>query len=60
MGGMQLPGRSAAVTVDVELWDCSGDTKYESCWSALARDTNGVIFLYNPDQANQDKDLENW
>eukprot|EP00105_Crassostrea_gigas_P028405 XP_011450045.1 PREDICTED: intraflagellar transport protein 22 homolog [Crassostrea gigas] len=46
--------------VDVELWDVSGDPKFEPCWSALAKDTNGVIFVYNPDQPNHDKDLENW
>lgn len=34
--------------------------RFEPCWSALAKDTNGVIFVYNPDQPNHDKDLENW
>ncbi|XP_023688820.1 intraflagellar transport protein 22 homolog isoform X2 [Paramormyrops kingsleyae] len=28
-------------TLDVELWDCAGDFKFESCWPALMRDSNG-------------------
>ncbi|XP_045172377.1 intraflagellar transport protein 22 homolog [Mercenaria mercenaria] len=51
-------GRQSAV--EVELWDCSGDKKFEACWPAMAKDTTGIIFVYNPDQPNHDKDLENW
>ncbi|BFZ18760.1 hypothetical protein BsWGS_21799 [Bradybaena similaris] len=50
-------GRSA---VDVELWDCSGDRKFESCWPAMVRDASGAVFVYNPDQPNHDKDLDTW
>ncbi|KAK3084228.1 hypothetical protein FSP39_010300 [Pinctada imbricata] len=46
--------------IEVEMWDVSGDRKFEQCWPAIAKDTNGVIFVFNPDQANHDKDLENW
>ncbi|XP_043282763.1 intraflagellar transport protein 22 homolog [Venturia canescens] len=31
--------------VDVELWDCSGDRKYENCWAAMRKDAIGVIFV---------------
>ncbi|KAF6031998.1 IFT22 [Bugula neritina] len=51
-------GRSGSI--DVELWDCSGDHKYESCWAAMAKDASGIIFLYNPDQPSQSSDLESW
>ena len=34
--------------------------RFESCWAAMAKDTNGIVFVYNPDQPNQDKDLESW
>ncbi|KAK6192530.1 hypothetical protein SNE40_003980 [Patella caerulea] len=44
--------------VEVELWDVSGDRKFETCWPAIARDVNGIIFVYNPDQSNHDKELE--
>ncbi|PSN45041.1 Intraflagellar transport protein 22 [Blattella germanica] len=33
---------------EVELWDCSGDHKFESCWPAIQKDTQGIIFVYNP------------
>ncbi|RUS70315.1 hypothetical protein EGW08_021921, partial [Elysia chlorotica] len=46
--------------VDVELWDCSGDRRYESCWPAMIRDASGAIFVYNPDQPNHDKELDTW
>ncbi|XP_025091464.1 intraflagellar transport protein 22 homolog [Pomacea canaliculata] len=55
--GLNLRGRSS---VDVELWDCSGDKKFEACWPAIARDAMGVIFVYNPDQHNHDDDLDAW
>ena len=34
--------------------------RFESCWPAIARDTNGVVFVFNPDQPNHDKELESW
>ncbi|XP_050410360.2 intraflagellar transport protein 22 homolog isoform X4 [Patella vulgata] len=45
-------------SVEVELWDVSGDKKFETCWPAIARDVNGIVFVYNPDQSNHDKELE--
>lgn len=32
--------------------------RFEGCWPALAQDANGVIFVFNPDQPNQDKELD--
>ncbi|XP_076434795.1 uncharacterized protein LOC143274759 isoform X2 [Babylonia areolata] len=57
VNGLSVPGRSS---VDVELWDCSGDNKFEACWPAITQDAMGVIFVYNPDQPNHDQDLEKW
>jgi Rab-like protein 5 len=37
--------------VPTEVWDCSGDHEYESCWPALLQDLNGIIVVFNP--ANQ-------
>lgn len=34
--------------------------RFEGCWPAMAREATGIIFVYNPDQPNHDKDLENW
>ncbi|XP_032236763.1 intraflagellar transport protein 22 homolog isoform X2 [Nematostella vectensis] len=52
------PGRTA--NCEVELWDCSGNHRFSTCWPAFQKDANGVIIVYNPDQPNQDKDLETW
>ncbi|XP_046670108.1 intraflagellar transport protein 22 homolog isoform X2 [Homalodisca vitripennis] len=30
---------------DVELWDCSGDLKFESFWPAIYKDANGIVFV---------------
>ncbi|GFO01191.1 intraflagellar transport protein 22 homolog [Plakobranchus ocellatus] len=46
--------------LDVELWDCSGDRRFESCWPAMIRDASGAIFVYNPDMPNHDKELDTW
>ena len=34
--------------VDVELWDTSGDPKFDNCWPALAREAHGVMFVFHP------------
>ena len=34
--------------VDVELWDTSGNPKFDSCWPALAREAHGVMFIFHP------------
>lgn len=44
----------------VELWDCSGDKKYENCWPAILRDAHGVIMVYDPTVKSQEKDIELW
>lgn len=45
---------------EVELWDCAGDFKFESCWPALMKDSNGVIVVFNPDVPNHLKEIETW
>ena len=34
--------------------------RFEACWPAMAKDTHGAVFVYNPDVPNHDKELENW
>ncbi|XP_018650877.1 hypothetical protein Smp_174780 [Schistosoma mansoni] len=46
--------------VEVELWDASGDRKYETCWPAIFRGSHGVVFVYNPDNPYHIDDLHNW
>eukprot|EP01006_Ploeotia_vitrea_P023454 TRINITY_DN55947_c0_g2_i1.p1 TRINITY_DN55947_c0_g2~~TRINITY_DN55947_c0_g2_i1.p1 ORF type:complete len:200 (-),score=18.95 TRINITY_DN55947_c0_g2_i1:165-764(-) len=45
----------------VELWDVSGHhQRYQSCWQSIMKDANGIIFVFNPDIKNQEKELEMW
>lgn len=39
---------------------CCTYVRFSTCWAAFQKDTNGVLIVYNPDQANQDKELETW
>ena len=50
----------ARTAAQVELWDCSGDKKYENCWPAILRDAHGVIMVYDPTVKTQEKDIELW
>ena len=34
--------------IHVELWDVSGDFKYEKCWAPIQKDAHGIIFVYDP------------
>ncbi|XP_028165714.1 intraflagellar transport protein 22 homolog [Ostrinia furnacalis] len=34
--------------IDIELWDCSGDHKFESCWPALRAGVQGAILVCSP------------
>ncbi|XP_060803376.1 intraflagellar transport protein 22 homolog [Amyelois transitella] len=36
------------VNIDIELWDCSGDHKFEPCWPALRLGVHGVILVCSP------------
>ncbi len=32
----------------LELWDVSGDFKYEKCWGPIQKEAHGIIFVYDP------------
>ena len=34
--------------IHLELWDVSGDFKYEKCWAPMQKDAHGIIFVYDP------------
>ncbi|KAI5644362.1 ras of complex, roc, domain of DAPkinase domain-containing protein [Phthorimaea operculella] len=40
-----------AKNIDIELWDCSGDHRFESCWPALRFGVQGVILVCSPNTA---------
>ncbi|XP_031846679.1 intraflagellar transport protein 22 homolog isoform X1 [Nomia melanderi] len=41
-----------SITKDIELWDCSGNQKFENCWPAIRKNVHGVIFVYS-EQSNE-------
>jgi intraflagellar transport protein 22 len=45
---------------DIELWDISGDHKYENCWKAMMADMDGCILVYNPEGPGQEQQLDDW
>ena len=49
-----------SINIQVELWDCSGDRRYENCWTAILRDAHGVVMVYDPTIKEQEKDIEMW
>ncbi|KAE9421517.1 hypothetical protein Angca_004788, partial [Angiostrongylus cantonensis] len=55
----ELDIRAQRIEVDVELWDCSGDTRYRDCWPAIREGIEGVILVANPDE-NKGEDLKIW
>ncbi|XP_015225356.1 intraflagellar transport protein 22 homolog [Cyprinodon tularosa] len=54
------PEGSHDKTCEVELWDCSGDFKFESCWPAIIKDSSGVVIIFNPDVPSHLKEIETW
>ena len=34
--------------INLELWDVSGDFKYEKCWGPIQEGAKGIIFVYDP------------
>ncbi|CAL8088743.1 unnamed protein product [Calicophoron daubneyi] len=57
---MNLPVKNKIFKVDVEIWDVSGNKKYESCWPATFKGAHGAVFVYNPDHADHGKELDYW
>lgn len=50
----QFPGN-----VTVELWDVSGDPKYEKCLPIILKNAQGIIFVYNPEETgDMEKTME--
>ncbi|XP_033226272.1 intraflagellar transport protein 22 homolog [Belonocnema kinseyi] len=43
---------------DIELWDCSGDSKFKNCWPAMKKDVKGVIFVHGPKSQDKSREME--
>ncbi|KAH0791126.1 intraflagellar transport protein [Histomonas meleagridis] len=46
--------------ISVQLWDTSGDDKYSPAWPAIAKDSDGCIFVYNAHDKGQSRAVENY
>uniref|UniRef100_A0A8D8SHT4 Intraflagellar transport protein 22 homolog n=2 Tax=Cacopsylla melanoneura TaxID=428564 RepID=A0A8D8SHT4_9HEMI len=42
---------------EIELWDTSGDHKFETVWPAFQRDAHGIIFVFNSSINNHISEL---
>ncbi len=43
---------------EVELWDCSGNSKFQNTWPALVWELHGIIFVFNPEDETHGPDLD--
>lgn len=43
-----------------ELWDCSGDSKYEPCWPAIMAELHGIAVVFDPTSKQQANDVRVW
>lgn len=48
------------ISQPIELWDCSGDQKYEGCWSAICDKLDGAIISFDPTNKSQANDVRIW
>ncbi|XP_053413406.1 intraflagellar transport protein 22 homolog isoform X2 [Nycticebus coucang] len=55
-----VTSNSKGTGCEFELWDCGGDTKFESCWPALMKDAHGVVIIFNADIPSHRKEIEMW
>ncbi len=58
VGGRRQAGRGTRVKVD--LWDVGGSSKFQSCWPAMYKGADAIIFVMNPEIRNQERELEMW
>jgi Rab-like protein 5 len=43
----QISVRGLETNISVQLWDTSGEEKYQMAWPAIAKNADGVILVYN-------------
>lgn len=46
--------------IKIQLWDMSGDKKYEKCWPAIQQDMNGIILVIDSKNNKYDNILDEW
>lgn len=50
---LEFESKVSHESVNIELWDASGDHSYESCWRTIMADVDAVLLIYNPDAPSQ-------
>mmetsp|Transcript_43059 Transcript_43059/g.49480 ORF Transcript_43059/g.49480 Transcript_43059/m.49480 type:complete len:192 (-) Transcript_43059:1090-1665(-) len=56
----KMQKRHSEGTITVELWDLSGDSKYESCWPAVQDEADGIVFIFDPTNPDQEGEMDSW
>lgn len=47
-------------SVPIELWDVSGDQRFEACWPAIMKDADGIVIMYDPENPGHERDVILW
>ncbi|KAJ3224881.1 Intraflagellar transport protein 22 [Clydaea vesicula] len=55
----KIKQKNKEVPVSIELWDCSGDLKFQPVWSSVSNSANAVLYVFSPD-SKQEKELDLW
>lgn len=53
-------GAAVDVVTRIELWDLSGDMRFEACWPAVADEMHAVIVVFDPGSKQQAQDVRLW
>lgn len=53
-------GDARRKNVRVQVWDVSGSSKHQAGWPAVAREADGIVFVFNPAVRNSEKELALW
>jgi len=57
---MPIKAKREEVVPKIELWDISGDQKYESCWTAVMHELDGAVVVFDPTSKNQANEVHLW
>jgi hypothetical protein len=45
---------------NVELWDVSGNRRFDAGWAAIQKDAAGVIIVFDGDDGDQERAVALW
>ncbi|KAL4465180.1 hypothetical protein ABPG72_019334 [Tetrahymena utriculariae] len=51
------PGQEMAT---IQLWDVSGDPRYEPTWPAIQKNAHGCLMIYNAENPRHEQEIEGW